>query len=157
MKKHFKQNRKWLTIFTMSVLLVLTVLVSCSKNDDVSIDTVSNNGAKLFGEFELLDLMIVNSQNGSPIKKENLIILGNELALKDDGSFISGTEMNEDVQQGIWQSKADKLILMFENGIEFNFKILEIKDDAIELEQEFEAKKKTIPVVISTIPLLRNK
>lgn len=141
MKKHFKQNRKWLTIFTMSVLLVLTVLVSCSKNDDVSIDTVSNNDAKLFGEFELLDLMIVNSQNGSPIKKENLIILGNELALKDDGSFISGTEMNEDVQQGIWQSKADKLILMFENGIEFNFKILEIKDDGIELEQEFEAKK----------------
>lgn len=141
MKKHFKQNRKWLTIFTMSVLLVLTVLVSCSKNDDVSIDTVSNNDAKLFGEFELLDLMIVNSENGSPQKKENLIILGNELALKDDGSFISATEMNEDVQQGIWQLKADKLILMFENGIEFNFKILEIKDDAIELEQEFEAKK----------------
>lgn len=141
MKTHFKQNRKWLTIFTMSILLVLTVLVSCSKNDDVSIDAVSNNDAKLFGEFELLDLMIVNSQNGSPQKEENLIILGNELALKDDGSFISATEMNEDVQQGIWQSKNDKLILMFENGIEFNFKILEIKDDAIELEQEFETKE----------------
>ncbi|MDL5512939.1 hypothetical protein QSE00_14020 [Arenibacter sp. M-2] len=141
MKTHFKQYRKWLTIFTMSILLVLTIMVSCSKNDDVSIGAVSNNDAKLFGEFELLDLMIVNSQNGSPQKEGNLIILGNELVLKDNDSFISVTEMNEDVQQGIWQSKNDKLILMFENGMEFNFKILEIKDDAIELEQEFEAKE----------------
>lgn len=141
MKTHFKQNRKWLTIFTMSILLALTIMVSCNKNDDVSIDAVLTNDAKLFGEFELLDLMIVNSQNGSPQKEENLIFLGNELVLKDDGSFISATEMNKDVQQGFWQSKSDKLILMFDNGMEFNFKILKIKDDAIELEQEFEAKE----------------
>ncbi|MFK5981517.1 MAG: hypothetical protein QM499_01285 [Flavobacteriaceae bacterium] len=141
MKTNFKQNRKWLTIFTMSIILVLTIMISCNKNDGISIDAVSNNDAKLFGEFELLDLMIVNSQNGSPQKEENLTILGNELVLKDNGSFISATEMNEDVQQGIWQSKNDKLILMFENGMEFNFKILEIKDDAIELKQEFEAKE----------------
>ena len=140
MKTHFKQNRKWLTIFTMSILLVLTLTVSCNKNDDVSIDAVSNNDAKLFGEFELLDLMIVNNQNGSPQKEENLIILGNELVLNNDSSFISVNEMNEAVQQGKWQSKNNKLILRFENGLEFNFEIIEIKDDAIELEQKLEAK-----------------
>jgi len=104
-------------------------------------DTVSTNDAKLFGEFQLFDQMIVNNQNGNPQKEEDLIILKNELVLKDDGSFISAVKTNEDFRQGIWQSKHHKLILRFESGIVLNLKILAIKDDAIELEQEFETKE----------------
>ena len=142
MKAHLKQNRKWLTIFTASVLLAPVIMVSCSKNDNIPIDTQSINNEKLFGEFELFDRMIVNSQNGEPQKEDNLTILGNELALKSDGSFASTTDMEGNILSGFWQSGNDKLKLMFENGIEHNFKILEIKDDAIELEQEFKSQRK---------------
>jgi hypothetical protein len=71
--------------------------VSCQKDEEPMVESSTSS----MEAYSLLDIVIVNSENGIPRKPENLNLLKEYLYLNGDGTF-SFSKTNGNVENGSW-------------------------------------------------------
>jgi len=126
-----KQNFKFLV--GMLALTVLTLFVSCEKNEESFTEQGVTENA-LLGDYTKLNSTIVNSGNGTPQSFGTLkAFIGNELQLADDGSFKSSTG------QGSWIKEENILFLHLVEGQTMNFEIQKTDDKTLDLLQKYDS------------------
>ena len=127
-------NSKKPFIYLIGLLIMSSFYLACGKQE-----LNSGHDQRLIGEFELLDLMIVNSENGKPQKEQNLHVLGNQLILNRNGSLSSFNDLTSKLQIGTWTLNSGKMILTLEDSPEIELNLIKLGEDQMELEQHFEA------------------
>lgn len=95
---------------------------------------------KLAGEYQLADLVVVNSGNGVPQKQENLNVLINLVYLYENGTFSMADQENRETINGFWNQKDDFLVFHQENEGDFFLRISQHEGNKLELDQRFESR-----------------
>lgn len=96
---------------------------------------------KLTGEYQLADLVVVNSGEGVPLKQEDLNVLNNLVYLYENGTFSMADQENRETIKGFWNRKDDILVFHPENERDFFLRVLQHEGSKLELEQRFESGK----------------
>jgi len=130
-KTNLFQKRKWKFLSIMGLSTLLTLFTACDDSENLDSKNVID------GKYHLLDLTVVNSDNGIPQKPENLSIIKDKMTFYDDGSFMGTSDFDNISIKGDWTKENNKLKLERINGDNLTFEILKVNDQELELEQRF--------------------
>ena len=130
-KTNLIQKRKWKSLNIMGLLTLFALFSAC--NDGEMFDSKN----VLDGKYHLLDLTIVNSDNGIPQKLENLNIIKDKMNFYNDGSFIGTSDFGDITFKGAWGEENNILQLERINEDNLTFEIIKVNDQELELEQRF--------------------
>lgn len=111
------------------VLIVMTLL-SCQNEDNSPVVDTDINAER----YQLMDVMIVNDENGIPRKSLNIDLLKDELFLFEDGTY-SFARNAYGISSGEWKKANNSLLLTSVDAIQFEFTIDHEDDDILELSQ----------------------
>lgn len=104
-----------------ALCLLGTALFSCRTNQELS------PFERLAGEYELLDMVIINEEGGIPRLSFDIEPDEAHLSLQKDGSFQFVKKEPEESQKGSWAIEGTKLVFSYAKAdkVQFHYKITE--------------------------------
>jgi len=136
-KTNLKQKRKWKSLLILGLFTTaFTLFVSCDTDEE---SLVTKNVIE--GEYHLLDLTIVNSDNGIPVKLESFNFISDKITYVNDGSFSLNSDTKGSQAQGNWTKEHNILRMKISEGPDLIFEITSMNDDELKLKQRFESQE----------------
>ncbi|MEM1134625.1 MAG: hypothetical protein AAGI07_02215 [Bacteroidota bacterium] len=135
-------KRKCISVFSIGWLVIFVFTFACEQNKELAPNNV------LIGEYQIIDLIVVNDENGVPQKTEDLNLLDHFLQLNNDGTFNMSKQNNGKLQNGNWIQSGSKLLLIMEDGSNFALSITQTDTSKLQLDQPFEAQLGFAPGVV---------
>ncbi|MEO1217644.1 MAG: hypothetical protein AAFY45_29220 [Bacteroidota bacterium] len=137
------QKRSWRTLSSILALAVCLFFAAC-ENQELRSNETWRSDEKIFGDYQLLDLTLINAEKGLPQKPNTLKkLIGEEISLLPNGDFKSAKA------EGSWTKNEVDLTIYPPNDSEVNLVIIKTDDQYLTLTQELPAQNGYAKCLIS--------